>query len=56
LQQGLNAYNTEAHAGYKLALSIGIVFYDPQRPVSFEYLMNEADRIMSIKKKENKSS
>jgi diguanylate cyclase (GGDEF)-like protein/PAS domain S-box-containing protein len=56
LQQGLDAYNTEAHSGYKLAFSIGIVFYDPQRPVSFEDLMNEADRIMSIKKKENRSS
>jgi diguanylate cyclase (GGDEF)-like protein/PAS domain S-box-containing protein len=54
LQRGLDAYNRETHTGYKLALSVGIVFYDPQRPVSFEDLIREADRIMSIKKKEKR--
>jgi len=56
LQQGLDAYDAQTHSGYKLSLSIGIVFYDPQRPVSFEDLINEADRIMSIKKKEKRMS
>jgi diguanylate cyclase (GGDEF)-like protein/PAS domain S-box-containing protein len=54
LQRSLNVFNSESKTGYKLSLNTGIVFYDPQHPVTFEDLIREAERIMSINKKEKK--
>ncbi|MGD2175133.1 MAG: diguanylate cyclase, partial [Candidatus Brocadiaceae bacterium] len=46
LQQGLDARNSDPERCYDLALSLGIVHYDPAHPVCLDELMSTADRLM----------
>lgn len=51
LKRNLEAYNAKEKARYSLSLSTGVVVCDPGKPISFEELLREADRIMYTTKK-----
>lgn len=46
LNQSLELSNIRDKRPYLLSLSMGVVRYDPDRPVSVEELINQADRLM----------
>lgn len=46
LQKNLDAYNAGEGRSYKLSLSVGVVFYDPEDPCSIGELLDRADRSM----------
>lgn len=46
LNQSLELSNIRENRPYLLSLSMGVVRYDPDRPVSVEELINQADRLM----------
>ncbi|OGW25915.1 MAG: hypothetical protein A2X59_02335 [Nitrospirae bacterium GWC2_42_7] len=51
LQENLENYNTEKKGAYKLSLSAGISFYDPENPRSIDELLRDADKLMYEQKK-----
>ncbi len=51
LQRSLDKYNAKAMRGYRLSLSMGTAYYDPERPISLDELLKEADRSMYEQKK-----
>ncbi len=51
LRKNLEACHAEANAGYTLSLSTGVAVYDPSHPMSFDSLLQEADRVMFLHKK-----
>jgi diguanylate cyclase (GGDEF)-like protein/PAS domain S-box-containing protein len=51
LQDNLERYNLERKSAYKLSLSAGISFYDPENPCSIDELLREADKMMYEQKK-----
>lgn len=51
LQDNLAKYNSEKKGPYKLSLSAGVSFYDPENPRSIDELLREADKIMYEQKK-----
>jgi len=51
LRETLNQYNAKSKQQYKLSLSIGAVFYDPQRPLSIDELLASADSLMYRQKR-----
>jgi len=46
LQDNLMIHNQQAEKGYRLAVSMGMVHYDPERPCSLEELLARADELM----------
>jgi len=46
IHDNLNACNSEAKRGYKLSVSMGMVYYDPERPCPVEELLDGADELM----------
>jgi len=50
LQKALEIYNSQSNLGYKLSLSHGIAFYDPEHPCSIEELLAQADKSMYERK------
>lgn len=46
IHDNLNACNSETKGGYKLSVSMGMVYYDPERPCPVEELLDEADELM----------
>ena len=50
LQQALENYNSESNLGYKLSLSLGIAFFDPEHSCSIEELIAQADKSMHERK------
>ena len=46
IHDNLNACNSETKRGYKLSVSMGMVYYDPERPCPVEELLDEADELM----------
>jgi diguanylate cyclase (GGDEF)-like protein len=46
LQDNIQHYNTITKHPYKLSLSVGFSYYDPENPHSIEELIAEADRYM----------
>jgi len=56
LQQALENYNSESNLGYKLSLSLGIAFYDPEHLCSIEELIAQADKSMYERKKNKQNS
>lgn len=56
LQKSLEICNSEKNRGYKLSLSTGIVFYDPEHPCSIDELLVQADKLMYEQKMHKKTS
>jgi diguanylate cyclase (GGDEF)-like protein len=54
LRQGLIAHNVHEVPAHHLSLSIGISFFDPERPLPIAELMVEADRLMYAEKRERR--
>ncbi len=52
LRDTLTQYNAKSKQQYKLSLSIGAVFYDPQRPLSIDELLASADSLMYRQKRQ----
>ena len=46
LQDNLMIHNQQTEKGYRLAVSMGMVHYDPKRPCSLEELLARADELM----------
>lgn len=46
LQERLDAYNAGKDSGYRLSMSVGSAFYEPDNPCSLDELMSRADRLM----------
>jgi two-component system cell cycle response regulator len=51
LQKNLDETNKTMRRGYRLSLSIGMSFYDPENPRSIDELLSEADKSMYEQKK-----
>jgi len=56
LQQNLKRHNAKGNRRYKLSLSVGIAFYDPDSPCSIEELMSRADALMYEHKRSKQKS
>jgi diguanylate cyclase (GGDEF)-like protein len=51
LQDNLEDFNKIMNRGYKLAMSVGISFYNPEDPASIDELLSQADKSMYENKK-----
>ena len=51
IHDNLNARNIETKRGYKLSVSMGMVYFDPERPCPVEELLDGADELMYEHKK-----
>lgn len=51
LEKSLEIYNSERKHDYRLSLSIGVTYYDPENPCSIEELLIQADELMYKHKK-----
>ena len=45
-QRAIDNHNEKINRKYKLTLSVGIVYYDPENPCSLEHLVDKADKAM----------
>ncbi len=54
LQRRLDIHNSRMNRGYKLSMSIGIVFCDPDKPCSLDDLLALADELMYEQKSKRK--
>lgn len=54
LQKALEIYNSKSRRGYKISLSFGIAYYDPEKPCTIEALLAQADKSMYDQKKSKK--
>jgi diguanylate cyclase (GGDEF)-like protein len=55
LQNRIDMHNDQTNRKYKLSISIGCSFYDPENPSSIDELMASADELMYEQKKIKKS-
>jgi diguanylate cyclase (GGDEF)-like protein len=55
LQNQIDMHNNQANRKYKLSISIGCSFHDPENPSSVDELMVNADQLMYEQKKNKKS-
>ena len=46
LRKNLDLFNEKTDRNYGLSLSMGVVAYDPEHPVSIETLLARADHLM----------
>ncbi|MDO8281493.1 MAG: GGDEF domain-containing protein [Thermodesulfovibrionia bacterium] len=51
LKKYLELYYSKKNFGYKLSISIGIAYYDPNKPCSIDELLSRADKLMYKQKK-----
>jgi diguanylate cyclase (GGDEF)-like protein/PAS domain S-box-containing protein len=51
LQESIDAYNAEESRSYKLSLSWGTAFYNPESPLSLDQLISAADGLMYDQKR-----
>jgi diguanylate cyclase (GGDEF)-like protein len=56
LQKNFEMYNKQTSRSYKLGLSYGIAYYDPQSPCSIDELLRQADKSMYKQKSLKKES
>jgi len=58
LQRRLASYNSQGHRPYRLSMSVGMVFYDPENPIVIEDLLVRGDAAMYEQKraKRNRAS
>jgi len=54
LNKIIEEHNNREKRQYQISLSIGYVYYDPQRPIPLEELLKEADRLMYEEKRRKK--
>jgi diguanylate cyclase (GGDEF)-like protein/PAS domain S-box-containing protein len=54
LEKSLEIYNSERKHDYRISLSTGIAYYDPDNPCSIEDLLIQADKLMYENKKNKK--
>lgn len=46
LKENIKTYNENNDKPYKISMSAGIAYYDPDKPVSFDELLARADKLM----------
>ncbi len=51
LKRNLEEYNQNRSRGYKLSISFGIAYYDPEEPHSIDELLAQADKMMYSQKR-----
>jgi len=51
LQKNIDAHNANRKKGYKLSVSWGLSYYDPENPSSIDELVSHADKLMYEQKK-----
>lgn len=56
LEKSLEIYNSGRKHDYRLSLSTGVTYYDPENPCSIEELLIQADELMYKHKKNKKNS
>jgi diguanylate cyclase (GGDEF)-like protein/PAS domain S-box-containing protein len=56
LQEKIESYNALSDRGYKLSLSVGTSYFDPENPYSLEQLLIKADEAMYEQKKNKRTS
>jgi len=50
-QKNLDSFNAEGSLPYRLSVSVGVVMYDPARPVPLDELLSQADAMMYEQKR-----
>ncbi len=55
LGKNLEAYNSTKNPGYRLSMSLGIAYFDPENPCSVDELLAQGDRMMYEEKKLRKN-
>jgi two-component system cell cycle response regulator len=56
LQKSIEIHNSEINRSYKLSLSFGIAYYDPENPCSIDDLLVQGDKLMSEQKRHKQKS
>jgi diguanylate cyclase (GGDEF)-like protein/PAS domain S-box-containing protein len=56
LQKSLEIHNAERNRSYKLSLSFGIAYYDPENPCSIDGLLTQGDELMYEQKRHKHNS
>ena len=56
LQENLESHNAKGDRSFKLSISMGIVYYDPEFPCSIDELITKADRLMYEQKRNKQPS
>lgn len=51
MQKNIDIHNAKCHRNYKLSISWGITFFDPDNPLSMDDLLSSADKLMYEQKK-----
>ncbi len=46
LKEAIETYNSKSNRGYGLSVSVGVAYYDPERPSSIDELLAQADKSM----------
>jgi two-component system, cell cycle response regulator len=54
LRKNMAAFNQESHFSWRLAISLGVVVYDPAHPATLEALMASADQAMYREKEQSR--
>jgi diguanylate cyclase (GGDEF)-like protein len=54
LQNRVDSFNNEENRRYKISVSIGVSFYNPQNPCSLDELISRADKLMYEHKRSKK--
>jgi diguanylate cyclase (GGDEF)-like protein len=55
LHSELEAFNNKENQKFRISVSVGCAYYDPEKPSSIEELMAHADKLMYEQKKKKKS-
>jgi two-component system cell cycle response regulator len=56
LKKNLEIHNAEANRSYKLSLSFGLAYYDPEHPCSIDELLVQGDKLMYEQKRHKQKS
>ena len=56
LQKSIEIHNAEINRSYKLSLSFGIAYYDPENPCSIDELLVQGDKLMYEQKRRKQKS
>lgn len=54
LQKNIDTFNCSGSRSYKISISMGTAYYDPENPCSFDELMSRADKMMYEHKRSKK--
>lgn len=55
IETNFEAYNAEKYHEYKLSVSVGAVYFDPEKPVMVEQMVLSADEVLYANKRSRKS-